>query len=390
MPTGTRITKGTVDRIVADGRDRIYWDGDLEGFGLRVRPSGHKAYVVRFRAGGRTHRVTLGPHGVLTPEAARRRALAVLAEVWNGGDPVAARDADRAAGSVADLCERFLEEYVEIHCKPGTVREYTRLLRKIVVPAIGRRKAADIRRRDVAALHFNLRDTRYQANRTLALLSKMFNMAEIWELRPDGSNPCRHIRRYREESRERFLSVEEFRRLGKVLDDVLVDGSESHSAVTAIRLLMLTGCRLSEILTLRWAHVDLAAGELNLLDTKTGGRAVPLAPAAVRLLADLPRKRGNPWVIPGRKRGAHLVDLQPPWQRIRARAGLPGVRIHGLRHSFASRALALGESLPMIGKILGHTQIQTTARYAHLARDMVVTSVSRIGDSIEQDLGLGG
>ena len=125
---------------------------------LRVRPSGHKAYVVRFRAGGRTHRVTLGPHGVLTPEAARRRALAVLAEVWNGGDPVAARDADRAAGSVADLCERFLEEYVEIHCKPGTVREYTRLLRKIVVPAIGRRKAADIRRRDVAALHFNLRE----------------------------------------------------------------------------------------------------------------------------------------------------------------------------------------------------------------------------------------
>ena len=117
-------------------------------------------------------------------------------------------------------------------------------------------------------MHFNLRDTRYQANRTLALLSKMFNMAEIWELRPDGSNPCRHIRRYREESRERFLSVEEFRRLGKVLDDVLVDGSESHSAVTAIRLLMLTGCRLSEILTLRWAHVDLAAGELNLLDTK--------------------------------------------------------------------------------------------------------------------------
>ena len=318
------------------------------------------------------------------------RALAVLAEVWNGGDPVAARDADRAAGSVADLCERFLAEYVEIHCKPGTVREYTRLLRKIVVPAIGRRKAADIRRRDVAALHFNLRDTRYQANRTLALLSKMFNMAEIWELRPDGSNPCRHIRRYREESRERFLSVEEFRRLGKVLDDVLVDGSESHSAVTAIRLLMLTGCRLSEILTLRWAHVDLTAGELNLLDTKTGGRAVPLAPAAIRLLADLPRKRSNPWVIPGRKRGAHLVDLQPPWQRIRARAGLPGVRIQDLRHSFASRALALGESLPMIGKILGHTQIQTTARYAHLARDMVVTSVSRIGDSIEQDLGLGG
>ena len=113
-----------VDNLVADGRDRIYWDGDLEGFGLRVRPSDHKTYVVRFRAGGRSRRVTLGPHGVLAPEAARRRALAILAEVWNGGDPAAVQDEGRAAMSVADLCERFLEEYVEIHCKPGTVREY--------------------------------------------------------------------------------------------------------------------------------------------------------------------------------------------------------------------------------------------------------------------------
>ena len=295
MATGTRITKGVVDNLVADGRDRIYWDGDLEGFGLRVRPTGHNTYVVWFRAGGRSRRMTLGPHGVLAPEAARRRALTILAEVWNGGDPAAIQADGPAAMSVADLCERFLEEYVEIHCKPGTVREYSRLLRRIVVPAIGRRKAADIRRRDVAALHFNLRGTRYQANRTLALLSKMFNMAEVWELRPDGSNPCRHIRRYREESRERFLSAEEFQRLGKVLQEVLAEGSESHSAVTAIRLLMLTGCRFSEFLTLRWAHVDLAAGDLKLPDTKTGGRAVPLAPAAVRLLADLPRKRGMRW-----------------------------------------------------------------------------------------------
>ena len=389
MPTGARITKAAVDGIVPNGQDRIFWDTDLEGFGLRVRASGHKTYVVRFRSGGRSRRVTLGPHGVLTPEAARRRALVILAEVWNGGDPLAAREAEHAAISVKDLCDRFLEEYAEIHCKPSTVREYGRVLRRIIVPALGRRKAVDVRRRDIAALHYRLRDTPYQANRTLALLSKLFNQAEVWELRPDGSNPCRHVRRYREESRERFLNAEEFQRLGRVLDEVLAEGSESHSTVTAIRLLMLTGCRLSEILTLRWAHVDLAAGELKLPDTKTGGRAIPLAPAAVRLLATLPRKRDNPWVVPGRFRGAHLVGLQHPWQRIRERAGLPGVRIHDLRHSFASRALALGESLPMIGKILGHTQIHTTARYAHLARDMVMTSVTRIGDSIEQDLGLG-
>ena len=156
--------------------------------------------------------------------------------------------------------------------------------------------------------------------------------------------------------------------------------------MTAIRLLMLTGCRLSEIQKLRWEYVDLNAGELRMPNTKTGGRAVPLAPSAVRRLADLPRDDKNPWVIVGKLPGSHLTDLQHPWRRIRTRAELPDVRIHDLRHSFASRALALGEGLPMIGKLLGHTQVQTTARYAHLARDTVKASATRIGDSIEHDL----
>ena len=223
-------------------------------------------------------------------------------------------------------------------------------------------------------------------NRTLGVLSKMFNLAELWGLRPDGSNPCLHVKRYKEEKRERFLNAEEFTRLGRVLDEILEDGSETRSAVAAIRLLMLTGCRLSEIQKLRWEHVDLDAGELRLPDTKTGWRAVPLAPSAVRLLTSLPRDEDNPWVIVGRKPGWHLTDLQHPWRRIRARAGLDGVRIYDLRHSFASRALALGEGLPMIGKLLGHTQVQTTARYAHLARDNVKASAARIGDSIDRDL----
>ena len=244
----------------------------------------------------------------------------------------------------------------------------------------------DIERRDIAALHHDMRATPYQANRTLAVLSKMFNLAELWGLRPDGSNPCLHVKRYREEPRERFLNQDEFARLGRVLDAIDEDGSETRSAVTAIRLLMLTGCRLSEIQTLRWEHVDLEAGELHLPEMKTGSRNIPLAPAAVRVLAALPRESDNPWVIAGKKAGSHLTDLQHPWRRIRARAGLDGVRIHDLRHSFASRAVALGESLPMIGKLLGHTQMQTTARYAHLARDTVKASASRVGDSIGEAL----
>ena len=266
--------------------------------------------------------------------------------------------------------------------------EYRRSVELFIEPRIGIRKVTEIQRSDIAELHHGMRNTPYQANRTLGVLSKMFNMAEVWGLRPDGSNPCLHVKRYKEEKRERFLSAEEFQRLGRVLDEILEDGSETRSAVVAIRLLMLTGCRLSEIQKLKWEHVDLDAVELRLPDTKTGGRAVPLAPSAVRLMAALPRDDNNPWVIAGKKAGSHLTDLQHPWRRIRARAELPDVRIHDLRHSFASRALALGEGLPMIGKLLGHTQVQTTARYAHLARDTVKASAARIGDSIDGDLAL--
>ena len=166
----------------------------------------------------------------------------------------------------------------------------------------------------------------YQANRTHSVLPKMFNLAELWGLRPDGSNPYLHVKRFREDKRERFLSTEEFNRLGRVLDEMSADGSETRSAVAALRLLMLTGCRLSEVQKLRWEYVDLDAGELRLPNTKTSGRAVPLAPSAVKLLAALPRDPDSPWVIAGRKPGAHLTDLQHPWRRIRARG--PRRRAH--------------------------------------------------------------
>ena len=386
MPAQIKITKRAIDRIETDGSDRFYWDRELPGFGLRVRASGRKFFVAQFRANGRLRRMTLGPVTAFAPEEARRRAMALLSEAKAGGDPAAQRDADRKAATVKVLGERFLSEYVPAHCKPSTAYEYRRSVELFIDPRIGRRKVAEIQRSDIAELHHGLHKTPYQANRTLGVLSKMFNLAEVWGLRPDGSNPCLHVKRFKEEKRERFLSAEEFQRLGRVLDEILDDDSETPSAVVAIRLLMLTGCRLSEIQRLRWEHVDLAAGELQLPDSKTGGRTVPLAPSAVRLLEALPRDEDNPWVIAGRKHSSHLTDLQHPWRRIRARAALDDVRIHDLRHSFASRALALGEGLPMIGKLLGHTQVQTTARYAHLARDTVKASAARIGDSIDNDL----
>ncbi len=386
MPAQIKITKRVIDSIECDGTDRFYWDRELPGFGMRVRASGRKYFVTQFRASGRLRRMTLGPVTAMTPEIARKRAMALLSEAKAGGDPAMQRDADRKAATVKLLGQRFLDEYVPDHCKESTAYEYRRSVELFVEPRIGSRKVTEVQRKDIAELHHAMRKTPYQANRTLGVLSKMFNMAEVWGLRPDGSNPCLHVKRFKEEKRERFLSAEEFQRLGAVLDEILKDGSETRSAVVAIRLLMLTGCRLSEIQKLRWEHVDLDAGELNLPDTKTGGRAVPLAPSAVRLLESLPRDDDSPWVIVGRKAGSHLTDLQHPWRRIRDRADLPNVRIHDLRHSFASRALALGEGLPMIGKLLGHTQVQTTARYAHLARDTVKASAARIGDSIDNDL----
>ena len=379
-----RITKRSVDAIKAGGTDTVYWDGELTGFGLRVRRSGRKSYVVQTRIAGKLCWFTIGPHGPLNPNQARARALEILACAKKGIDP---RDADarrEAEPSMADLGRRFLEEYVPVHCKPSTREEYSRSVRLFVDPVIGELRVPEVQRKDIAALHHGLRDKPYQANRTLGVLSKMFSLAEVWGWRPDGSNPCRHVKRYKEHKRERFLSPEETERLGQVLREA---EEEMPSAVAAFRLLLLTGCRMSEIRDLRWDYVNDDCIELP--DAKTGGRVVPLGPEARAVLSAIPRDEDNPWVISGRLPGSHLTDLQRPWRRIRKQAGLEGVRIHDLRHSFASRALALGESLTMIGKLLGHTQVQTTARYAHLARDSIQTAAARITGSIGGNL-LGG
>ena len=379
-----RISKRSVDAVKAGGTDTVYWDGELTGFGLRVRRSGRKSYVVQTRIAGKLCWFTIGPHGPLNPDQARARALEILACAKKGIDPRDANARREAEPSMADLGRRFLEEYVPVHCKPSTREEYSRSVRLFVDPVIGELRVPEVQRKDIAALHHGLRDKPYQANRTLGVLSKMFSLAEVWGWRPDGSNPCRHVKRYKEHKRERFLSPEETERLGQVLREA---EEEMPSAVAAFRLLLLTGCRMSEIRDLRWDYVKDDCIELP--DAKTGGRVVPLGPEARAVLSAIPRDEDNPWVIAGRLPGAHLTDLQRPWRRIRKQAGLEDVRIHDLRHSFASRALALGESLTIIGKLLGHTQVQTTARYAHLARDSIQTAAARITGSIGGNL-LGG
>lgn len=209
----------------------------------------------------------------------------------------------------------------------------------------------------------------YDANRALEIVSKMFNLAEMWGLRPDGTNPRKHIKKYPEEKRERFLSAAELRHVGEVQREMEQEGVELASAIAAVRLLMLTGCRLGEIMRLKWEYVDLASRALRLPDSKTGAKVVHLGQPVIDVLKGIEHIEENPWVIAGTLEGAPLYDLQLFWQRVRARAGLKDVRIHDLRHTFASTAVAGGQGLPIIGKLLGHTQVQTTARYAHLVAD---------------------
>ena len=381
------ISKRTVEALSVD-KDTVFWDRELTGFGVRVYPSGGKVYVAQARGPEGPKRITVGRHGVISADQARRRTALIIARVKAGEapvpEPLAARLAD--GPTVAELAARYLEEHVAVRCKPKTAKTACTVVNRHIVPALGKLPLAAVGRKQVTALHHELCETPSMANMVIATLSQIFNMAEGWGLAPTSGNPCRFVVKYKERKRERFLTEAEFDRLGRVLSDAKTDGGASAPAVAAIRLLMLTGCRRNEILTLRWEEVDLEAHELRLGDGKTGARTVPLSPSAVKVFAGLPRVPGNPWVIPGQKPGTHMCDIAGAWETLRARAGLEDVRIHDLRHSFASRALALGESLPMIGKLLGHTQVETTARYAHLARDSVHESAARIADSIAADI----
>ncbi|WP_278924541.1 site-specific integrase [Pseudophaeobacter profundi] len=364
-----KLTKRAVDALEPAAKDYFVWDSQIAGFGLRVMPSGAKTYQAQYRKGGRTRRVSVGRHGKITVEEARKLAKEIMGQVAKGENPAEDISQHRKAPTVAALCERFFEAHAKERCKPSTQKEYRRAIDLFIVPAIGSFKVVDVERRDIAELHHRFRDKPYQANRTLGVLSKMFNLAEIWGLRPDGSNPCRHVPKYREVKRERYLNQNELQRLGHVLSEVERDGTETPFVVAAFRLLLLTGCRLGEIQTLKWDYITDTGMELP--DTKTGARRIPLPQPARDLLTHLPRSPGNPYVIEGKIAGKYATDLQHPWRRIRARAGLAGVRIHDLRHTYASNAVSSGMPIQMVGRLLGHSQIQTTMRYAHLADDPV-------------------
>ena len=356
----------------------IVWDTGLPGFAARRQRSDAVSYVLKYRtSAGRQQRWhTIGRHGApWTPETARTEALRLLGEVAKGADPAGAKAAAKAAPTVAELATRFLVEHAEAKRKPRTAREYRRLFEKVILPVLGRKRVAEVTRQDIARLHHDKRATPTEANRTLALLSVLFTFAERQGDRPDGSNPCRHVERFPQHRRERFLSPDELARLGDTL--AAYRGSPYHPAT--IKLLVFTGARLSEVLGLEWDWVSLERGEARLPDSKTGAKTIHLPPPALEVLARLPRLAGNPYVLGARR---STTFIEKPWRSIREAAGLADVRLHDLRHAFASVAASAGMGLPIIGKMLGHTQAQTTQRYAHLASDPVKAAAAAVAGKI--------
>ncbi|UPH72718.1 integrase family protein [Abyssibius alkaniclasticus] len=267
-----KLTKRNVEALESRANEYFVWDSEVAGFGVRVFPSGRKTYLVQYRVGRRTKRITIAQHGVLTSDEARKQARKLLGEIAQGGDPSGDKKERSTAPTVASLIDRFLNDYAAHHVKPSTARDYASIAARLIKPQIGLFHIADVTRADIVALHHSLRDTPYQANRMLSLASRMFNLAEDWGLRAEGSNPVRRIKKFREEEKKRYLSEAEQARLGEVLGQALEDGTETVHAVSAILLLLFTGCRLGEIRTLRWDWVT--ARHLELPDSKTGRRRI--------------------------------------------------------------------------------------------------------------------
>lgn len=365
--------------------NRIAYDSETKGFGIRVTAAGAKAFILNYRSAGRERRYTIGSFPDWGVSAARDKAKELKRRVDNGEDPMGERHAERAAPTIADLAERFEAEHLTKR-RATTAKDYASILRGHILPALGTVKVADLRHADVEKLHRRIAVTApYRANRAVSVLSKMFALAVKWELRTD--NPVKGIERAPEEKRERFLTPAEIARLGEVLAT-----HPEKASCRAIRLLLLTGARRGEMLSATWTQFDLEKGAWVKPSSATKQKKehrVPLSAPALSVLAELraDAEAGCPYLFPGKRtvdaKGkltwAPLTEIKRAWASVSKSAGIEGVRVHDLRHSFASILASSGLSLPIIGALLGHTQAATTHRYAHLLDDPLRAATEAAG-----------
>lgn len=409
-----KLTKRFVESLKPADKDVVVFDDQIPGFGLRVVPSGVRSYMVQYRnAQGRSRRLTIGKHGAVTADGARTKARRILDAVRDGKDPVAERRAFLEAPTVDDLLDRYIAEHVMKRNRATTAEEVKRLIKRHIRPQLGRHKVAAVTRQDVSKLHRGLAGTPRQANFVLAICSKAFSLAELWSMRPDGSNPCRRIERNPEHHRERFLSAEELARLGATLRMAEQEGlpwtvnetkpkakhlpkAENRRTIyprvttAAVELLLYTGCRLSEVLNLRWDQVDLEAGTIRLDQTKAGRpQTVVLNVPARQVLKGMTKVKGSPWVLPSRddaKRPLSKAAIEAAWQRIRTTAGLADVRLHDLRHTVGTYAGQTGANAFLVRDLLRHKNLAVTGRYVNRDDDPVRTLSDQVGERIEAGL----
>ena len=372
------------------------FDDALKGFGVRVGAKGDKAFYLLYRAGkGRStpkRWLRLGSFQSVTVEQAREIAKKKLGEVPLGGNPAKDSQEAKIEPTVGELLTLFFEEH-GTKIKPSTLHSYSRISDTFVVPAIGKTKVTVVQFKDVAALHHGMRETPYQANRCIALLSKFFNWCEKNGYRARGTNPVRGIEKFPEKKRTDFMGAKELDALGSAFRSMAEHGyydNETGKTVSldptiaaALKMLLFTGARCMEILTLKWEYIDITRGVANLPDSKTGAKILHLPAPALALLEDLPHI--NEYCFPGRNGKKHIVNVKDTWRRLLKTAGLSGWRIHDLRHAFASYAASSGKSLPVIGAILGHTQAATTERYAHIADNPVAQAAEETAAQLQKD-----
>jgi integrase len=379
-----KITKRVVDALSGDVGDAYLWDAELKGFGVKRTANGRKTFVVQYRMGGRgfpSKRYTIGQYGSpWTPDGARKTAEKILADVKRGVDPATEKAAKRKELTISEACNRYLDEHVAVHNRPGTAREARQNVENYINPKFGGVRLTQLSRPMVRGWHAAMKNTPYQANRCLATLSKVMSLCIAeWDLL--SQNPASGIKKFAEAKRGRFLSPRELAKLGETLSSFEERG-ENPVAIGAIRLLALTGCRKNEILTLKKDWVDYDAAMLRLPKSKTGAKVVHLGAPALDLLASLSNKFDGPYVFPSGRGDGHFVGLQKVWERVRSVAELADVRIHDLRHSHGGVAASGGDSLLVIGALLGHQNQSTTQRYAHLADDPVKASADRVSRQI--------
>lgn len=405
-----KLTKRFVDALKPVAKDTLYRDSELKGFALRVKPPGPKApagshgaqtWVVQYRnKAGRTRKLKLGKVGTLTPDEARSEARIVLGKVDRGGDPSATRHAMRADVTISELVDKYLAEGPadKPTKKPSSWAADASNLRRHVVPLLGRRQLATLTLTDIQKFQRDVTEGKTKADektrargralvkggpaaatRATLVLSAMLQWATDRGFRPD--NPGKGVRLNKPRKRERYLSAAELAKLGDAFSKAEDQGMNPNS-LTILRLLVLTGARRNEIASLRWDEVDFERSALRLPDSKTGAKVVPLGAPALTLLSQLPHKKGSPWVFPAARGKGHHVGMPRVWRKLRTMAKLKDIRMHDLRHGFASVAVADGSSLYLLGKVLGHSQATTTERYAHLQLDPVRAVADRTARKI--------